>query len=739
MEKTKQFHPKNNNYIILLIAVVLFALTFALGAASDSFLEKLTEKSNITDWRFINAEDAETLEADDIAFKQATASKRAVGSVLKPYMRLQYDIVPHNTELILCMTTKFSPLKAIVDGEELYNNGYGEIDYTGNRLDRITIPASDKLQIIDLYLYTPFGFDVDAVLETTPPQAGVFEVVCFSLGIAVILAGIALTIVSFAATAKSRSVLRMILLSGTVIVCGILALLQTVNTYSLRFTDQIWFNIQLAANMILMSLLFIDIMLYYEKRSRKCVVLSLLMLAMTAAAVFLNSAFLLQILLGVFAVAHILFVVFTIEMSNEKNKKAIRMTPAVKVLLLYIFFVNFYNVLSCIFGTYFINQALVSIGTGVAVCALFAVYMKGYVIKNLKREARRDQIEADSVWIEEVSNLLSNIYTQEEDNGFFVEAANGIKGLVARDSGDPENEEIKTCVAIYDIETASYQEIYNQGGVENCNYAKIDKELAAGGTKLFIGSSYIEMQFCTEDHPNAIIYMEGLNTRHAVNLENMLHTVYDNIAAAYKNLSLKHDMSHMQEDLFINMAAVLEMRFDGSGTHLIIVSQMVETLCLTLGYEPAKARLIASASTTHDIGKIAVPESILSKKGKLTEEEHMDMERHVWYGRNILSVTSGEFFDIAKAIAFEHHENYDGTGYLSKKGNEISIYARIARVADVFDALLSQRSYKQAWTYEDAASYIVSGKGTLFDPAVVEAFTQCSKKLYDIKISFEEI
>lgn len=75
MEKTKQFHPKNNNYIILLIAVVLFALTFALGAASDSFLEKLTEKSNITDWRFINAEDAETLEADDIAFKQATASQ----------------------------------------------------------------------------------------------------------------------------------------------------------------------------------------------------------------------------------------------------------------------------------------------------------------------------------------------------------------------------------------------------------------------------------------------------------------------------------------------------------------------------------------------------------------------------------------------------------------------------------------------------------------------------------------
>jgi len=166
---------------------------------------------------------------------------------------------------------------------------------------------------------------------------------------------------------------------------------------------------------------------------------------------------------------------------------------------------------------------------------------------------------------------------------------------------------------------------------------------------------------------------------------------------------------------------------------------MVETLCLTLGYEPGKARLIASASTTHDIGKIAVPESILSKKGKLTEEEHKEMEKHVWYGRNILSVTSGEFFEIARAIAFEHHENYDGTGYFSKTGNEISIYGRIVRVADVFDALLSKRTYKPAWTYEDASAYIISGKGTLFDPAVVDAFTQCKEKLYDIKISFEEI
>ncbi|MFR1518089.1 MAG: HD-GYP domain-containing protein [Clostridia bacterium] len=738
MDHKKQIHQKNN-YIVLVIAVVLFAVTFALGIAADSLITKLTDKNYVTDWRFVSADDPESLEGDDVVFKQATASKRAVGSVLKPYMRLQYDIAPHEEDFALRMTTKFSPLKAVLDGQEIYNNGYLKLDYTGNQFSSVAIPASDRVQMIDLYLYTPFGFELDAALEAPAAGASLFEIACLSLGIAVILAGIALMIVSFTATTKSRSVLRMVFLSSTVIICGLLVLLQTTSAYSARFSGQIWFRLQLAVNMVLMSLLFINIMVYYEKKSRKCVVLSLVMLGSIGVALFLSSSLLLQIILSIFAVAHVLFIVFILEASNERKKKAIHMTPAIKVLLLYIFFLNFYNILSCILGTYFINHALIALGTGVALFSLFAVYMKGYVVKNIKEEARRFQIETDSVWIDDISNLISNIYTQEEEKEFFAEVANGVKALVVHDSGDNEFENIKTCVAVYDLEDASYQEIYNSGDVENCDYRRIEKELTQNGKNLFIGSSYIEMLFRAEDHPNAVVYLEGLNTRHAANLENIMHTVYDNVSSAYKNLSLQHDMTHMREDLFINMAAVLEMRFDGTGTHLIIVSQMVETLCLTLGYEPGKARLIASASTTHDIGKIAVPESILSKKGKLTEEEHKEMEKHVWYGRNILSVTSGEFFEIARAIAFEHHENYDGTGYFSKTGNEISIYGRIVRVADVFDALLSKRSYKPAWTFEDASAYIISGKGTLFDPAVVDAFTQCKEKLYDIKISFEEI
>ena len=100
-----------------------------------------------------------------------------------------------------------------------------------------------------------------------------------------------------------------------------------------------------------------------------------------------------------------------------------------------------------------------------------------------------------------------------------------------------------------------------------------------------------------------------------------MHTVYDNVSVAYDNLNLKTDMFSMQENLFIHLAEVVENKFDGTGKHLVTVSRMVEELCQTLGVEKSRAHFIATASITHDIGKIAIPESILLKEGNLTDEE----------------------------------------------------------------------------------------------------------------------
>lgn len=135
----------------------------------------------------------------------------------------------------------------------------------------------------------------------------------------------------------------------------------------------------------------------------------------------------------------------------------------------------------------------------------------------------------------------------------------------------------------------------------------------------------------------------------------------------------------------------------------------------------------------HDIGKLAIRESIVSKQGQLTDDEYAIMQDHVIYGYNMLSKSPGDFMKAAAVIAQQHHEKYDGTGYLELKGEQIHLYARIVALADVLDALLSERPYKDAWTPESAFEYIDGESGRHFDPRVVQAFDRCRDRLLAVK------
>ncbi len=129
----------------------------------------------------------------------------------------------------------------------------------------------------------------------------------------------------------------------------------------------------------------------------------------------------------------------------------------------------------------------------------------------------------------------------------------------------------------------------------------------------------------------------------------------------------------------------------------------------------------------HDVGKIHIPDSILRKQGSFTDEERKEIEKHSLYGKLILG--TGRFFQMAADIALWHHENWDGTGYPDGlKGEAIPICARIVRLADTYDAMVTKRPYKQPWTDREAYDEIVNHSGTYFDPAVVEAFMLCLSK-----------
>lgn len=135
---------------------------------------------------------------------------------------------------------------------------------------------------------------------------------------------------------------------------------------------------------------------------------------------------------------------------------------------------------------------------------------------------------------------------------------------------------------------------------------------------------------------------------------------------------------------------------------------------------PTRTRALRDAAPLHDIGKIAMPDAILQKEGPLTDDEWVTMRRHAEIGGTILDGSGFALLELAREIAVSHHERWDGSGYpLGLAGQDIPLSGRIVAVADVFDALTSQRPYKRAWSIEEALGFLKDNAGKLFDPGLV--------------------
>jgi len=178
-----------------------------------------------------------------------------------------------------------------------------------------------------------------------------------------------------------------------------------------------------------------------------------------------------------------------------------------------------------------------------------------------------------------------------------------------------------------------------------------------------------------------------------------------------------------EREIIALLMRAAEHRDTDTGDHIARVAAYVGIVARNLGMDrPACAR-VSLASTMHDVGKIGISDSILLKEGPLDPEERREMEQHAERGRRILQGSSSEVVQLAAVIAVSHHERWDGTGYpAGLAGEAIPLPGRIVAVADVFDALVSERPYKEAWPPERAAAYLREKRGSHFDPACVDAF-----------------
>lgn len=219
---------------------------------------------------------------------------------------------------------------------------------------------------------------------------------------------------------------------------------------------------------------------------------------------------------------------------------------------------------------------------------------------------------------------------------------------------------------------------------------------------------------------------------------------------SYRNQKLTLTRLDKSQSLTIHtMSLLAELRDNNTGSHIIRTSRYCREIAIALRKDKAYSRYVSlryiedmeRSAPLHDIGKVGIPDSILNKAGRLTDEEFEEVKKHPRYGADVLqeavkSLDFQSFFEIGYQIVLHHHENWDGSGYPSGlKGDEIPLSARIMALADVYDALRTERPYKEPFTHDNAMAIILEESGSKFDPRLVKVFQDLSEEMKSISES----
>lgn len=216
--------------------------------------------------------------------------------------------------------------------------------------------------------------------------------------------------------------------------------------------------------------------------------------------------------------------------------------------------------------------------------------------------------------------------------------------------------------------------------------------------------------------------------------EPLIASLSSQAAVAVRNAQLTENLKKAYLDTIFRLAVAAEYRDDDTAAHLKRMSTYSSIIARNYGLDDVQVENVLYASPMHDVGKLGIPDAILQKPGKLTEEEFAVMRQHTVIGAKILANSEAEVLQLAEVVALTHHEKYDGTGYpRGLQGEQIPLVGRIVAIADVFDALTSKRCYKPAFPVEKALAIMEEGRGKHFDPKLLDLFKDALDEVLKIR------
>jgi len=254
---------------------------------------------------------------------------------------------------------------------------------------------------------------------------------------------------------------------------------------------------------------------------------------------------------------------------------------------------------------------------------------------------------------------------------------------------------------------------------------------------LFTADHIVSYHRGHQGHEN-LLYVSGDLDRDDID-KSLVELYARNVGIAFENMELHQQIEETQREIVYRLGEAVETRSMETGNHLKRVSEISKLLALEIGLSNEDAELLGYASPLHDVGKIGIPDAILNKPGKHTAEEWDIMKTHAMLGHKMLNTSEKPILQAGAIISLEHHEKWDGSGYpYGKKGEDIHIFGRITALADVYDALASNRCYKKAWALGDIYTHVKEQSGKHFQPELVNVLTQNLDKVENIMMTYAD-
>lgn len=703
---------------LLGVAIIVFLLTVAVYFVADYVSADYARSGAVYNWNYGYTERTDKIPDSELRIYNRQNPLIIEKEVRRSNVYFVKTFSPSEKKRNLVIKTDYSPVMVKVNGKVVYDNQYETAEYVANCYNALELEGSALDQVVEVFMKLPFSVRFEATLSGGGASAFSFSARFFA-GLAVFLSGIAALIYAIVLSRKKKKRLYLLAIGVLTAYTGFAVIIGQIPEITYLFNLPILFNVEYA----LLNLTFIVglfCIVGWIKQRKK------MMVAVLAAGVVSTAAFMAALSPKAFGTLVFAATAATVAAAVYVSVNAANYVSRRTQYAIPVFVISVYEVLIIPLSGFFaigrnvsMYKFTVSLPSLVVAGTLGYVFFSDYLYKEKNSELQKET-QRYIASFDNVSVFIHNILRCESEDVFYETAVKEINDLLLKYSS--LHTDVQYAVAVKT--DGQWNEIVNKN-VEFCNYELIEAAAAEDGKGCLFSDTYFDFVLKKSGIISVIMHFENIKCGLDMPFLSMIESAFCGIEIAYEKICNSADSRDMNV-IFGEMALNTEMDNGYTPEHLENIGDYSYKLCKKLGMSDDEAERISLASKLHDIGKIAIPKGIINKSGKLTEEERVIVGSHVKFGHLILSAYSEDpLLAEAAEIARYHHERFDGTGSYGLKGEEIPIAARITTICDVYDALRSERSYKQAWSKERTMNFIDDNAGIIFDPALIEPFKQC--------------